>query len=305
MGHGTKVGGERRLCRFIKSMAMIVLFLMATTLAQHNIQAEEAGDIDTEVFFHRAKEIELPVVMYHLVTENPKYVGKYGITPEELESDLAYLKENNYNTVVMRDLIDFVNNGTKLPKNPIMLTFDDGNAGDYIYLLPMLKKYEMTAVLAILGEATDRCTKTMEDHPSSRVPNLTWAQVKELHESGHAEIQNHSYDLHTPPVGSGKKSGESAEEYHARLLANLKKLQDSCSAHLGYVPNTYVYPLGVLGENSRAVLEELGMVGSISCQEGMNIIRQGDKDCLFLIQRTNRPSGRGIECILKSIKNTK
>ena len=246
-------------------------------------------------------EAELPVIMYHLVTEKQKYIGKYGITPKELESDLSYLKENNYSTVLMQDLIDFVNTGKALPENPIMLTFDDGNASDHEFLLPLLEKYEMKAVIAVIGEAADRITALWEENPSGRYPNLTWQQISELHNSGLVEIQSHSYNLHKVPIGCGKKKGECAEKYHARLLTDLQKFQDACEAHLNYTPTALVYPLGVISEGSREVLEALGMAASISCQEGMNTIRRNDPDCLFQILRTNRPSGKSIEAILKKL----
>ena len=264
--------------------------------------SEIENDFETEVFFHRVKEVELPIVMYHLVTENSRYIGKYGITPADFEKDLKYLKDNEYNTVVMQDLIDFVNRGKKLPKNPIMITIDDGNSSDFYYVLPLLKKYKMKAVIAILGEPSDECTVYAERNPDGRYPHLSWSQIEALHKSGHVEIQNHSYSLHTPPTGSGKRGNESIEAYHARLYKDLQKLQEACAAHLNYVPTTFVYPLGVIGVNSKAVLENLGMSGSISCQEGMNTIRQGDKDCLFKLRRSNRPSSRSIEDILQKLK---
>jgi peptidoglycan/xylan/chitin deacetylase (PgdA/CDA1 family) len=277
---------------------IFLCFFISILIATPCIASEE---LDTEVFFFREKEVELPVVMYHLVTERPRLLGKYGITPAELEADLQFLYENDYNTVVMQDLIDFVTRGKRLPKNPVMLTFDDGNSSDYHYVLPLLEKYEMTAVFAVLGETADRFSAEAEKNPAGKYPHLTWAQIIEMHESGYAEIQSHSYNYHKPPTGSGKRSGETIEAYHERLYTDLRKFQAACLAYLDYAPTTYVYPLGVIGENSRAVLEELGMAGSISCQEGMNTIRQGDKDCLFRLRRTNRPHGRGIKEILKSI----
>jgi len=281
------------------AIILAVFFIIFTqpVFAQYKVK-----DLDTEVFFFRTQEVELPIIMYHLITERPKYLGKYGITPEELESDLAYLKENDYETVVVQDLINFVNQGEKLPKKPIMLTFDDGNASDFLYLLPLLEKYEMKAVLAVLGGAADKYTAEAESNPNARYPNLTWPQIKELHESGLAEIQSHSYGLHNVPIGSGKKRGESNEAYKLRFFDDLKKFQDACAAQLDYSPTAFIYPLGVIGDGSREVLEELGMSASISCQEGMNIIRQGDKDCLFSLLRTNRPSGRSVEDILRKLQ---
>ena len=281
-------------------------FLMTIIFAYFNpisyaAFAEEQND--TEVFFFKAKEVDVPIIMYHLVTENSKYIGKYGVSPTELEEDLKYLKKNGYNTIVMQDLIDFVEKGKKLPKNPILLSFDDGNSSDYRYLLPLLQQYKMKAVIAIIGEAVDRCTKDSEGNPTGKYPNLTWTQVAELHKSGIVEVQSHGYNVHGKR-GSGKNHGEDAQAYHARLLADLTKLQQSCETHLGYVPNTFIYPLGIISDGSREVLEELGFVASLSCLEGVNKIRQGDKDCLFSLKRYNRPSGQSLESLLKTMKTS-
>jgi len=273
----------------------VVLFLCQPVFAT---PPQEANDLDdTEVFFFRQKEVEVPIIMYHLITEKPKYIGKYGVTPTEVEKDLVYLKENGYTTIVMQDLVNFVERGDRLPKKPIMLTFDDGNSSDYYYLLPLLQKHEMKAVLAIIGEVTDRYTNEIEKNSKAKFPNLTWVQVKELHESGLCEIQSHGYNVHGK-LGSGKKKSENITAYQTRLLADLQKLQDACEAHLGHIPNTFVYPLGIVSEGSRQVLENLGMVASLGCEEGISIVRQGDKDCLFKMRRYNRPSGKTVESIL-------
>jgi len=278
----------------------IAMFIYHTPVFAH--PTPEAQDLDdAQVFFFREKEVEVPIIMYHLITERPKYIGKYGVTPIEIEKDLVYLKENGYTTIVMQDLIDFVERGKKLPKKPIVLTFDDGNASDYNYLFPLLKKYKMKAVLAIIGDVTDRYTNDAENKPKAKFPNLTWPEIKELHESGLCEIQSHGYNVHGKG-GSGNKKSESADAYHSRLTADLKKLQSACAAHLDWVPNTFVYPLGIIGKGSRQILEDLGMVASLGCEEGINIVRQGDKDCLFNMHRYNRPSGKTVESILKRME---
>ena len=284
----------------IKYLTVIMFLIIAfTSIGAYTAQAQELDD--TQVFFFREKEVEVPIIMYHLITERPKYVGKYGVTPAEVEKDLIYMKENGYTTVVMQDLINFVERGKRLPDKPIVLTFDDGNTSDYTYLFPLLQKYNMKAVLAIVGEVTDRYTNAMCDNPKGKFPNMTWQQIKELHESGLFEIQSHGYNVHGRG-GSGRQRGENTEAYRSRLTADLTKLQDACEAHLGWTPNTFVYPLGVVGKGSRKIIEELGMAASLGCEEGINIVRQGDKDCLFTMRRYNRPSEKSVESILSKAK---
>jgi len=256
---------------------------------------------DTAVFFKRNKEADVPVIMYHLVTEKSKYIGKYGITPAELEADLKFLKDNGYKTVVMGDLINFVQRGKRLPKKPIVLTFDDGNTGDLNYVLPLLEKYKMKAVFSVIGEAADKFTAQREKNPNAKFPNLTWPQIQEMHDSGRCEIQSHGYDLHGRG-GSGIRSGESTQNYHARLRTDLQKLQTLCHEYLDFTPTTFTYPLGVISKEAQTVLEELGFEATLSCQEGMNRVKQGDPRCLFRLKRSNRPSGKPISVLLEALE---
>jgi len=285
-------------------IAVMVAFPTLPVYAADNPPAPAStapGDInDAEVFFRREKEVLVPIVMYHLVTEKDRYVGKYGIRPSELEEDLKYLKEKGYNTILLKDLINFVEKGKRLPNNPIILTFDDGNSSDYNYLFPLLKEYDMKAVISIIGKAVDQNTQEHAKYPAGKYPNLTWAQVKEMHDKGIVEVQSHGYNVHGP-AGSGKLKRESPEAYHQRLLADLTKLQDCCQEHLGEKPTTFCYPLGIISKGSNAVLEEMGFKASLSCQEGINIIVHGEKECLFKLKRTNRPSGKSIEKVLDEI----
>jgi len=286
---------------------MVWVFLIGIAMClftQTAISASGDNLHETEAFFRREKEVRVPVIMYHLVTENSRYIGKYGIRPSELRSDFEYLKENGYNTVVIKDLVEFVENGKALPPNPIVLTFDDGNFSDYKFLLPLLKEFEMTAVISIMGATTDKITRQYAENPNGTYPNLTWCQVVQLHESGLVEVQSHGFDVHKK-AGAGKVKGESAQAYHERLKADLLKLEERCMEHLGYKPNTFCFPYGIMSKESHAVLEEMGYKASLSCQEDINIIRQGESGDLYKLNRVNRASGRSIGSILKMLEQKK
>ena len=243
-----------------------------------------------------ASTAEVPIIMYHLVTKNPKYIGKFGISPDELEADLLFLKENGFNTIVMDDLIKFVEKRRPLPNKPIMLTFDDGRFSDQMYLLPMLEQLKMKAVLSIIGSEADKYSSIR----SNKKPHMGWEQIAELAKSGHIEFQNHSYDLHGD-LGSGKRKNEPLEKYQARLKNDLAKNQALIKEHSGKAPTAFTYPLGIISKGSREVLGELGIKASFSCSEGVNIITQGDSESLFLLKRVNRVSGDSVENILNRL----
>ena len=267
-------------------------------------QEGEKGKRSEEAFF-KAKTAEVPIIMYHLVTKNKRYLGKHGISPEELENDLKYLKENGYETVVMSDLINFVHKGKDLPNKPIVLTFDDGNSSDYRYLFPLLKKYEMKAVVSVLGKATDECTVLAAAQKEAVIfPNLTWEQIKDMSSSKYIEIQNHSYDLHGKN-GSAQRDGEPVEIYHKRLREDLSKTQERVEEMTGKKPNTFTFPLGRVSDNSREVLEELGLIASLSCHDGYNYLKKDDPDCLYRLKRDNRPSGVSISTVLGRMRKNK
>jgi peptidoglycan/xylan/chitin deacetylase (PgdA/CDA1 family) len=215
-----------------------------------------------------------------------------------MENDLKYLAENGYEPIFMLDLIRFIDGKDSLPDKPIVLTFDDGRNSDYDYLLPLLEKYDMKAVLSIVGEFTDENT---ESDFKGKKPHLTWDQVDELHRSRRVEIQNHSYNYHKG-IGSGRRKGESTDAYQARLRKDLSKLQETIEKNIGRAPTTFTYPFGIISDGSDEVLKELGFRASLSCCEGMNVLTQGEPDGLFRLKRVNRRHGYSVSAILRKLE---
>ena len=91
-------------------------------------------------------ERDLPVVMYHQLTKNPKKSGKYVLTVEQFEKDLMFLKAKGYRSVTVKQLLDFSQGKGDVPEKAILITFDDGQETLYEYALPLLEKYGFTAV---------------------------------------------------------------------------------------------------------------------------------------------------------------
>ena len=212
-----------------------------------------------------SQEVRLPVLMYHGVHSNPKKAGDYVITPQALEEDLLYLQRQGCTTVVMSDLIAYVQQGTPLPEKPVMITFDDGYYNNYLNAYPLLQKYNMKAVLSIIVGETDKYSEL--DENKENYSHVTWDMVNEMMESGLIEIQNHTYNLHktgNPRRGAAQRKDETTEQYFAAVGADLQKAQDRIEEMTGWRPDTFTYPFGSYSRHSQELLEQLGFADKIT-----------------------------------------
>ncbi|WP_312353359.1 polysaccharide deacetylase family protein [Aminipila sp.] len=245
--------------------------------------------------------INLPIIMYHGLIKDRKLQNQYFISPSLFEDDLKYLNDNGYTAITMTELIDYVYNGAPLPKKPIILTFDDGFYNNYLYAFPALKKYDQKAVISILGYETDRYSLIKVYHPYYSY--LTWSQINEMIMSGHVEIQNHTYNMHT--YDNGRKgcseiNGEKYEIYKEKFMADIGLTQQKIIDYTGFTPNTLAYPFGCYTKRSEDVVKEMGFKASLTCNEKINKISR-NPECLYKLGRYLRPPGKSSASFFKNI----
>ena len=234
--------------------------------------------------------VEVPIIMYHSVLKDISRSNKYTITPPTLEEDLKYISTNGYNTITISDLISYVYDNKELPEKPIIITFDDGHYNNYGYVYPLIEKYNMKAVISIVGSYTDKFSETNE--ANLNYSYLRWKDINELISTGRIEFQNHTYNLHNNThgrIGAKKKKGESDEEYKKILEEDINKLQNEFKENTGYTPTCFTYPFGGISNSSIEIIKELGFKASLSCEEGINKITK-NPNSLYLLKRYNRPS---------------
>ncbi len=234
--------------------------------------------------------IEVPIIMYHSILKDPSRSNKYTVTPTVLEEDLKYIKDKGYTTVTIADLISYVYDDMPLPEKPIVLTFDDGHYNNYGYLFPLLEKYDMKAVISIVGSYTDKFTET--DEANLNYSYLRWKDIKELMDTGRIEFQNHTYSLHSNTgkrIGTKKIKGETDEHYKSILKDDILKLQQEFEENTNYFPQCFTYPFGGISNASLDIIKELGFKASLSCEQGINKLTK-NPNSLYLLKRYNRPS---------------
>ncbi len=247
-------------------------------------------------------ERKLPVVMYHQLTKNPAISGKYVLTVESFEKDLQLLKSKGYQSVTVKQLIDFSQGEGDIPQKAILITFDDGQETLYEYAMPLLQKYGFTAVGFVVGALADYYTE-INDH-NLNYSYLNWQQIKEISDGNTIEIESHSFDLHKNTGGrSGikKKKGETFEAYREFLCSDVSKMKTAMINNTGKNPTAFAFPFGSFSPESTQILRECGFKMTLTCEERVNIIKKAEPESIIGLGRYNRPEGISSESFFEKM----
>jgi len=95
----------------------------------------------------------LTIIMYHYVRpiKNSKFPNIKGLELEDFINQIEYINKY-YNVVSTKDYIEAEKSGETLANNSLILSFDDGYADHYDFVLPVLKKYNMTGIFFPVGK---------------------------------------------------------------------------------------------------------------------------------------------------------
>lgn len=246
-----------------------------------------AGGIDEDT---TVQEVELPIVMYHHLSYKPKLWGDYVLSVDQFERDLIYLKKNDYTTITTSQLMDWCEGSGVLPEKPVMITFDDGYESTLAYALPLLEKYQMHAVVAIIGSVAQQYTD-IPDH-NMDYSHMNWDAISQMDAGSVIEIQCHTYDMHklSNRKGCGKKAEETYEAYQAALTKDFDQFQTQLKNHTGHTSDVLALPFGFYSRDTIEIAKTLGFRMIFTCTERINYLT-GDLEELLELCRFNRPSG--------------
>lgn len=235
-------------------------------------------------------------IMYHQVLKDESRAGRYAVTPSELEEDFRYFSANGFTSLLPSEIVRLCENGEPFPDKSVVITFDDGHETVLSYVLPLLQKYNLKAVVNIVGEYTDTASNTPENEKNLSFAYLTWEEVKELSDSGYVEIGNHTYSMHFAKAGGmgcQRLTNESEEAYRRRLIKDVGELQSAVFRVTGKMPVSFAYPFGAITEGSSSYIAETGVKIFFSCCELPSFLSCGKT----VINRYNREHLRSAEQI--------
>jgi len=224
----------------------------------------------------------LTVLAYHDVREDIKRnfaPDQYAVSAENLAMQFAWLRNNGYKVVSLDQVLAAQDGRRQLPLKPVLLVFDDGLQSTYTAVFPLLQLFDYPAVFSIVTSWIESDVEVAyENHLLSSRDFLTWAQLREMQDSGLVEIVSHTHDLHHGvqgnPQGNEQPAGvtriyangsyENYADYLARIELDLATSQRLLTEKTGRPARAVVWPYGRYNDDLRNLAALHGMALSFS-----------------------------------------
>jgi len=222
----------------------------------------------------------IPVLMYHHVNPAGNFIN---VSPEAFERQMRYLHDKGFTAVCTDEFAGILSGKAPAPRKPVMITFDDGWLDNWVFAFPVLKRYNIQAVIFLItsrvaqqgvrprsdqGHAdalpTHReSTALMESGRGDEVM-LSWDEVAEMRESGLVEFHSHTHthqrwDKLIPERGARNAALRNDLET-ARELLKGKGLGDSCLC----------WPQGFYDVDYLSLADSLGYTMMFTTEAGTN-----------------------------------
>ena len=247
------------------------------------------------------------VLSYHDIRDDVAAKGDpdaYAVSTANFAAHLDWLHAHDYRPVSAQAVREARAGGTALPDKALLLTFDDGLRSVYTHVYPLLRAYGYPALVAPVTAWTDLPEGASVDYgprPFLRADFATWAQLREMQDSGLVEIASHSHDLHKGVPGNPQGNAtpaavtrtwspagyESEAAYRARIQRDLATSADAIARGTGRRPQAIVWPYAAYNRVTSEIASGLRMTLSFDLEGALedDISREADQ----------RPDGNGVD----------
>lgn len=220
-----------------------------------------------------AEKIEIPVLLYHVVSPNPDMSNQYQFSLPEFKKQMDYLHANGYSTVSVEEFDRILHKTAPMPEKPVLLTFDDCTIDFYTNVYPILKQYGMKAIQFTVSNWVDT--------PG----HMTSSQLKTISENG-IDVENHTEDHCFLTHFS-----------HDQKLQNLQKTAEKITAMVGKAPDYFAYPYGDYDADAISVIKELGLKAAFIVEDAFST----DTTDMYALPRILISNGDSLTIFIKKL----
>jgi peptidoglycan/xylan/chitin deacetylase (PgdA/CDA1 family) len=197
-------------------------------------------------FLWISKNRQAPILMYHEVMPGEELTMNV-ITTDSFRRQMEFLRERRYKVLSFDDMIDAFEDGKKLSRRSVVLTFDDGMENLYYHAFPILKEFKFPAIIFM---------------PSGRVGEegfLTWVQMREMVDSGLITFGSHTNDnVYLPNL--------SRSDQEFQIVESRAVLEKNLEQDVLY----FAYPTGGFTPDTKDLLIHHGYRAAVTTNRGFD-----------------------------------
>lgn len=211
----------------------------------------------------------LPILIYHHLLparENIFSQEPAVLNLEIFENQMAYLADQGFTSLTLKETEMFLLGKLEIPKNSILITFDDGYSSEAVYAADILRQYDLRAASFLITSLIENETQSFHPHTLSY---LSWDQIQENRDV--FEYAHHSHDMHYLKEGKSLVVKSCEDTQQEDLKTSLSLLESPY----------YAYPYGHQSDDLIEVLKKKGYRMAFTTQE--KTARPGDD--LFQVGR--------------------
>ena len=199
--------------------------------------------------------------MYHKIGEAPaaSRLKKLWVRASDFRWQMEYLLRHGYTPVLFSELSSAAS-GAEFPRNPVLVTFDDGYANNYEAAFPVLQELKIKANVFLVFETIGRHNAWHDPSTEPWLRMMDLAQIERMQESGLVEFGSHTMshkNLAAIPI----------EEARWEMRESKKRLEEM----LGRPVTAFAYPYGsgAFKPEVRTAALEAGYLHDFSVRQGI------------------------------------
>jgi peptidoglycan/xylan/chitin deacetylase (PgdA/CDA1 family) len=234
------------------------------------------------------KKKKIPILMYHSVSEQATTkFRRFAVAPALFHEHMAYIHQHNYTPMTVTQLVRArTQEGTSLPEQPVVLTFDDGFADFYTAALPILQEYNFLATLYIVTAFVGKTSLWLQHEGEAQRPMLSWEQVASISAAG-IECGGHT---HTHPQLDTLSATQAREE-----IVQCKHILEQ---HLGQEIESFAYPFGYHTATTQRLVREAGYTSACAVKYEMS----SETDTPFSLARLIVSADTSVQALAALLK---
>lgn len=194
---------------------------------------------------HKAPDERVPILAYSVINDPTSDTANPDawVPPDEFNAQMAYLQQQGFHPVTLRQLWAAWKEGGLLPSKPIVISFDTGYHSVYANALPQLRQRKWVGTLFL------QPSQTQADFPAT--------EVKALKQAGW-EID-----------AQGQTGADPNDLTDEQLATEVNQGRQTVRRDFGVRAEFFSYPGGVFDQRVTSAVQSAGYLGAATLEDGL------------------------------------